>query len=385
MRRRMLLAGVLGAASLWSPLVWAAPGPTPVPPIAAPAAIVVDATTGQTLWAKNPDAERPIASVTKLMTLLLAVRAIERGKARWNDLVPVSLAAYRTEGSQIWLEPGEHLPLRQMLIAIAVGSANDASVAVAEYLAGSTEAFVAAMNREAARLGMTHTHFVNPHGLPAVGHYSTAADLARLGMAAVRYPALLRLTSQWEDRTIRNGRGGTLWLINQNRLLRTFPGTDGLKTGYTQAAGFCLVATAVRDGTRLLVVVLGDPSSRQRFDDATALLTWGFQNYRTVTAIAPGQILGRVTVRRGSASSVTAVPLRPVFLTVLREGSERPTVSVSLPTAIGAPVIAGQQLGWATVRLGGRQVARVPLVAARPVAALSFVRLAWRYFWQLVA
>jgi len=385
MRRRLVLAGVIGAVSLWSPWVWAAPDPTPVPPIAAPAAIVVDATTGQTLWAKNSDAERPIASVTKLMTLLLAVRAIQRGKARWNDMVPVSLAAYRTQGSQIWLEPGEHLPLRQMLTAIAVGSANDASVAVAEYLAGSTEAFVAAMNREAARLGMAHTHFVNPHGLPAVGHYSTAADLARLGMAAVRYPALLRLTSQWEDRTIRNGRGGTLWLINQNRLLRTFPGTDGLKTGYTQAAGFCLVATAVRGGTRLLVVVLGDPSSRQRFEDATTLLTWGFQNFRTVTAIAPGQVLARVAVRRGSVPSVAVVPLRPVFLTVRREGADRPSVTVSLPAVTGAPVAAGQRLGWATVRLGGREMTRVPLVAARGVTALSWARLTWRYFWQLVA
>lgn len=364
---------------------WAAPAPAGPPPIQAAAAIVVDASTGTTLWSRNADAPRPMASVTKLMTLLLAVQAIRLGRVHWHDRVPVSLAAYRTGGSQIWLEPGERLTLRQMLTALAVGSANDAAVAVAEFLSGSTANFVVEMNREAARLGMRGTHFANPHGLPDLAHYSTARDLALLGLAAVRHPALLRLTAQREDRTLRNGRGGTLWLINQNRMLRTFPGTDGLKTGYTRAAGFCLVVTALRGHTRLLAVILGAPTSRQRFVDATALLNWGFSNFRTRLAVSADKILGRVAVRRGRSAWVSAVALHPLYLTVRRDVSTPLTTEIALRPVVAAPVRRGQVLGWVTVAMNGKPVGRVPLIARSGIAAVSWPDLAWRYFWRLVA
>jgi D-alanyl-D-alanine carboxypeptidase (penicillin-binding protein 5/6) len=362
-----------------------AEAPPPPAPVTARAAILVDADTGDVLWAKNPDRPVPIASVTKLMTLVLALQAVHQGKASLNDLVPVSMEAYQTGGAQIWLEPGERLTLKQMLTAIAVGSANDAAVAVAEYLAGSTAAFVSAMNREAARLSMTHTHFANPHGLPAVDHYSTARDLARLAEAAVRVPGLLDLTRQWEDRTIRNGKGGTLWLVNQNRLLRTFPGADGLKTGYTREAQFCLVATARRHDTRLIAVVLGAPTSKDRFQDAALLLSWGFQHFRTVRVIGRGDVVGRVAVLRGDRRWVEAVAAQSLNLTVPRKGGATVTQTLQLAAQAGAPVPAGMPLGRLTVRVGDRVVATVPVVARTGVRGVGVPELVWRYFWRILA
>jgi len=376
----MFVAIVLSC--LAGPAAWAA-APTAPPAIVARAALLIDATTGQVLASEHAHRRLPMASVTKLMTLVLAFRAVDQGRVRLSDWVPVSDEAYRTGGSQIWLEPRERLSLRQMLTAIAVGSANDASVAVAQFLAGSTGAFVAEMNAEAARLGMTDTHFDNPHGLPSVTHYSSAADLARLAQRAVKMPGLLALTSQWQDRTIRNGKGGTLWLINQNRLLRTFAGTDGLKTGYTAAAGFCLVATTVRGGTRLIMVVLGAPSSAARFQDATKWLSWGFAHFRTAQVVRAGQVMGTVRVRRGRFKRVDAVARQSVFDT-LPKSEPVPAVAVQLPQEVAAPVARGQVLGQATVKRAQGDRMGVSLVAARPVAAVGVAELFWQFFRTII-
>lgn len=355
------------------------------PQVSARAAILIDANSGQVLWQRNASQRLPMASVTKLMTLVLAMRAIEQGKASLRDWVPVSHEAYRTKGSQIWLEPGERLTLKQMLTAIAVGSANDAAVAVAEFLGGTTERFVALMNEEAQRLGMTNTHFANPHGLPALEHYSTARDLSLLAERAVKMPKLLAMTSQWQDRTIRNGKGGTLWLVNQNRLLRTYPGTDGLKTGYTSEAGFCLVATAVRGPTRMIAVILGAPSSRARFEDAANLMSWGFAHFTTVPLVKRGDVLGRVKVLRGVHPTVMAVAGRTLTLTMPRGPSQAITQSLTLSFAVGAPVHAGQRLGTLTVRQGTHVLSEVPLVAQNGVRAVTLPELAWQYFWRIIA
>jgi D-alanyl-D-alanine carboxypeptidase (penicillin-binding protein 5/6) len=367
----------------------AAPGTPPAvalkpPAVAARAAILVAARSGQVLAQYNAHRKLPMASVTKLMTLVLAFRAVDRGRVKLSDWVPVTHEAYKTEGSQIWLEPGELLTLRQMLTAIAVGSANDASVAVAQFLAGSTDAFVAEMNREADRLGMSDTHFDNPHGLPSLNHHSSAADLARLAEAAVRLPGLLKLTSQWQDRTIRNGKGGKLWLVNQNRLLRTYPGTDGLKTGYTSAAGFCLVATTLRSHTRLIAVILGAPSSSARFKDATSWLSWGFSHFRTVEAMTRGREFGVVRVHRGRLSRVRVVASRGVWATVPL-GSKDPTITSRIAASVEAPVRADQTLGEAVVKWPDGRVDRVKLVAGRAVPAVGVPELFWRFFRSLVA
>ncbi|MCL8207579.1 MAG: D-alanyl-D-alanine carboxypeptidase [Actinomycetia bacterium] len=365
-----------------------AQGPDPVaggPKVVARAAVLMDAASGEVLWADHPSERLPVASLTKIMTLGIALRAVARGQAALEDEVPVSLEAYRTGGSQIWLEPGERLTLRQMLVAIAVGSANDAAVAVGEYLAGSTDRFVQAMNAEARRLGLTDTRFSNPHGLHAADHYSSALDMARLARWAVGIPGLLDLTRQREDRTIRNGKGGTLWLVNGNRLLRTFPGTDGLKTGYTRQAGYCIVATARRGDTRLIAVVLGAPSSAARFDSATSLLTWGFNHFVTVPVVRAGERLGQVRVWRGTAAHVDAVAARTVAVTVPRGERQALVRELDLPPAFGAPVAAGQPLGRLSVRLGPKTLAAVPVVAARSVPAVALPALIWRYFLRILA
>lgn len=379
-RRGRIIAVLGGCAALaMGPLAGVA-GAAAAPAITARAAILVDGQTGQVLASQHAHRPLPMASVTKLMTLVLAFQAIARGQARLSDWVPVSEDAYRTEGSQIWLEPGERLTLQQMLTAIAVGSANDASVAVAQFLSGSTAAFVARMNREAARLHMSQTHFDNPHGLPSLQHYSTAADLARLAVAAVNTRGLLTVTSAWQNRTIRNGKGGTLWLVNQNRLLRTYPGTDGLKTGYTQAAGFCLVATTLRQGTRLIAVILGAPTSAARFSAATALLSWGFSHFQSVTVVHAAQAMGAVVVHRGQVPQVRAVASRPVVLT-RRRGAGGVRVEVALPRAVEAPVHAGQRLGVAHIATADGVSTDVVLVAAAGVRAVGVPELFWR-FWR---
>jgi D-alanyl-D-alanine carboxypeptidase (penicillin-binding protein 5/6) len=342
--------------------------PAAGPALVAPSAVLMDAASGQTLFGRNARQERPPASMAKLMTLVLAVEALRAGRVRGTDLVSVSDRAYRTGGSQIWLEPGETLPFRQLLVALAVGSANDAAVAVAEHLAGNVDRFVAEMNRKARAIGMTRTTFVNPNGLDEPGRptRTTAEDIARLGVYASRYPELLRLTGTREDRTIRNGRGGTLWLVNHNRLLGRVWGLDGLKTGYTRAAGYCLAATARRDDLRLVAVVMGDPTSRQRFADAQALLEWGFAHYRAAVAARAGQRLATVPVAGGEPPWVPGVAAAPLAFTVPAGGqAARPSLRLSL-RRLSAPLRRGQVIGVATARLGDR-TARVAVVAARAV------------------
>ncbi|MCY0885518.1 MAG: D-alanyl-D-alanine carboxypeptidase [Firmicutes bacterium] len=386
MRRRVmaLAAGVWvwagGLLAGWTPPVRAAEA---APAVTAPSAILVDATTGEVLYARNPDQERPMASVTKLMTLYLAVRAVEQGKVKLSEWVPADEEAYRVGGSQVWLEPGEFLSYDQMLKAVAVGSANDAAYALAKFLSGSVEAFVARMNQEAARLGMRHTHFANPHGLPQAEHYTTARDLAILARAAVRSPLLLHYTAMREDRSIRNGKGGHLWLVNHNRLLRVYPGADGLKTGYTTEAGYCLAATARRGDTRLIAVLLGDPTPKARVEDAVRLLNWGYGHFRTLLVAPAGRVLGEVPVRHGRAGRVAAVAARPLALTVPLTAGGRPAPVVRLAERVTAPVQAGQILGEVRVTLDGR-TATVPLVAARAVASTSPARLTWDYFWRII-
>ncbi len=371
MRKLALILGAALALGLPAP-AWAAPAP---PSVGSPAAVLVEASTGQVLYAKDPEAVRPPASMTKLMTLHLALQAVRQHKVRLGDPVSVSQRAWKTSGSQIWLEPGEAIAFGQLLRAVAIGSANDACVAIAEHLAGSEEAFVAQMNLEAKRLGMTHTHYVNSHGLDAEGHVTTPLDMAKLARAAVQDPGLLALTSQREDRTIRDGKGGHLWLVNTNRLLGQVPGIDGLKTGYTGKAGFCLTATAQREGLRLIAVVMGGASSKARFADVQSLLSYGYANYQAVLLARGGQAVGRVKVLRGTRSSVAATVQHDV--SAVQERLSRPSVKLRpvLKPTVTAPVARGQVVGHAEILLGGQKVGEVPLVASQGVGQQTFSQL----------
>ncbi len=361
--------------------VWAEPAP---PVVVARAAELVDATTGQVLFSNHAEQALPMASVTKLMTLYIAIRAITQHKLSLHAMVPADIEAYRIAGSQIWLRPGEKLSVEQMLRAIAVGSANDAAYALGTYIGGSESQFVAMMNQTAKELGMHHTHFANPHGLPAADHYTTAHDLALLGAAAVKYPLLLQYTSQWQDRSIRNGKGGHLWLINQNRLLRTFAGADGLKTGYTHSAGFCMVASAHRDHTRLIAVILGAPSSKLRFQDASGLLSWGFQNYRTLYIDKPTGLPQVVPVFHGVRPEVRVGLSRPLALTISPGESQRVTWRIEMARHLAAPVRYHQTVGQVVVNIPHRRPVRISVWATQAIRRQHFGEVVWNYFWHIV-
>ena len=333
------------------------------------AAILVDLGTGAVLYEKNADEQRAIASITKVMTLLLTFQALEAGRVQLTDVVPVSEHAYGMGGSQIWLEPGEQLTLEEMLKAICISSANDAAVAVAEYIGGSEDAFVQQMNAEAARLGMTGTHFENACGLDETGHLSTARDVAVMSREMLlRHTEIADYCTIWTDTL----RGGETQLVNTNKLLRSYQGITGLKTGTTGGAGVCISASAERDGLGLVAVILGAPSSKDRFDAARTLLDYGFANYQSLTAELPADAPKTLPVARGAEETVELSYTAPGSFLAAKGDDTQLEVQLALPESVEAPVAAGQQLGTVTVLRGGQTLAEYPVAAANDVAALSF-------------
>ena len=333
------------------------------------AAILVDLGTGAVLYEKNADEQRAIASITKVMTLLLTFQALEAGRVQLTDIVPVSEHAYGMGGSQIWLEPGEQLTLEEMLKAICISSANDAAVAVAEYIGGSEDAFVQQMNAEAARLGMTGTHFENACGLDETGHLSTARDVAVMSREMLlHHTEIADYCTIWTDTL----RGGETQLVNTNKLLRSYQGITGLKTGTTGGAGVCISASAERDGLGLVAVILGAPSSKDRFDAARTLLDYGFANYQSLTAELPADAPKTLPVARGAEETVELSYTAPGSFLAAKGDDAQLEVQLALPESVEAPVAAGQQLGTVTVLRGGQTLAEYPVTAANDVAALSF-------------
>ena len=333
------------------------------------AAILVDLGTGTVLYEKNADEQRAIASITKVMTLLLTFQALEAGRVQLTDIVPVSEHAYGMGGSQIWLEPGEQLTLEEMLKAICISSANDAAVAVAEYIGGSEDAFVQQMNAEAARLGMTGTHFENACGLDETGHLSTARDVAVMSREMLlHHTEIADYCTIWTDTL----RGGETQLVNTNKLLRSYQGITGLKTGTTGGAGVCISASAERDGLGLVAVILGAPSSKDRFDAARTLLDYGFANYQSLTAELPADAPKTLPVARGAEETVELSYTAPGSFLAAKGDDAQLEVRLALPESVEAPVAAGQQLGTVTVLRGGKTLAEYPVTAANDVAALSF-------------
>lgn len=333
------------------------------------AAILVDLGTGTVLYEKNADEQRAIASITKVMTLLLAFQALEAGRVQLTDVVPVSEHAYGMGGSQIWLEPGEQLTLEEMLKAICISSANDAAVAVAEYIDGSEDAFVQQMNAEAARLGMTGTHFENACGLDETGHLSTARDVAVMSREMLlHHTEIADYCTIWTDTL----RGGETQLVNTNKLLRSYQGITGLKTGTTGGAGVCISASAERDGLGLVAVILGAPSSKDRFDAARTLLDYGFANYQSLTAELPADAPKTLPVARGAEEAVELNYTAPGSFLAAKGDDAQLEVRLALPESVEAPVAAGQQLGTVTVLRGGQTLVEYPVAAANDVAALSF-------------
>ena len=333
------------------------------------AAVLIDQGTGTVLYEKNASQRAPIASITKVMTLLLTFEAIHDGRLTLDTPVPVSEHAASMGGSQIWIEPGEHFTLDEMLRAICVSSANDAAVAVAELVGGSEEAFVAQMNAKAAQLGMEDTTFKNACGLDTEGHLSTARDVAVMSRAILNEcPEVLHYSGIWTD-TLRSGE---TMLVNTNKLLRRYEGITGLKTGTTGGAGVCISASASRDGLDLIAVVLGSSSSAERFEAATTLLDYGFSAYEAAPLPDLG---GRPLYLDVTGSIVEDVPLDytalPERLLVPKGGAGTLTARVDLPAVSGAPLERGSQVGSVTILSGEQPVGSWPVRAAADAAVLD--------------
>ena len=342
------------------------------------AAILIDEDSGTVLYEKNADARRPIASITKVMTLLLAFEALEAGKIHLDDFVPVSEHAYHMGGSQIWLEPGEQFTLDEMIKAICVSSANDAAVAVAELVGGSEPAFVERMNARAAELGMEHTTFRNACGLDTEGHLSTARDVAIMSRTILTTcPEVLHYTGIWTD-SLRNGQ---TQLVNTNKLLKRYNGITGLKTGTTGGAGVCITASATRDGLNLIAVVLGAPSSKERFEAATTLLDYGFAAYRAAPVPLPQERPLQLKVK-GSTEETVPLDYAALPQTALlpAESAGQLTVQLELPDTLEAPVTRGQTVGKAQLLCGEAVQGEYPVCAAADAPRMDFdtaLQLLW--------
>ena len=342
--------------------------------VEAEACLLMEKTTGEVLYAVNEHEPLEPASVTKIMTILLVMEAIDSGQLQYGDVVTASAHACSMGGSQIWLKENEQMTVEGMLKAVCVASANDCSVALAEHLAGSEEAFVERMNQRAAELGMEDTVFMNPTGLPAEGHVTSAYDIALMSRELIlNHPDVRRFTTIWMD-TLRNGEFG---LSNTNKLIHSYEGATGLKTGSTDGALYCLSATAERDGMELIAVILKAPTSAQRFAGAQALLNYGFASYGLAEIQTPGD-LAPIPVRLGAEKAVTARLEGETALLAEKEKLGTLETELTMETELSAPVAEGQEVGRLTVTSGGETLAEFPLVADRAVARLTYWQLLQR-------
>lgn len=335
--------------------------------LTSPSAILCEASTGQVIFEKNADERRPVASVNKVMTILLTLEAVDEGRVSLEDQVTVSPRAASMGGSQAFLDAGERYKLSELLKTVIVASANDSAVALAEHLAGTEESFVRLMNTRAEELGLTNTHYANCTGLPAQEHYTTAQDVAKLSAQLDLHPIYYRYSTIWMDEIKHRG-GRVTSLTNTNRLIRFYPGCDGYKTGSTNEARYCVSATAKKEGMRLIAVVLGTPAGQTRFDEARAMLEYGFANVQLVTPIAQGQALDMtVPVRLGGRDEVSVLSGGTCSLLERRGEKNALSLEAALVEKVNAPVYAGDVLGEIRVKRGDEVVAVVPAVAGEDV------------------
>lgn len=335
--------------------------------LTSPSAILCEASTGQVIFEKNADERRPVASVNKVMTILLTLEAVDEGRVSLEDQVTVSPRAASMGGSQAFLDAGERYKLSELLKTVIVASANDSAVALAEHLAGTEESFVRLMNTRAEELGLTNTHYANCTGLPAQEHYTTARDVAKLSAQLDLHPIYYRYSTIWMDEIKHRG-GRVTSLTNTNRLIRFYPGCDGYKTGSTNEARYCVSATAKKEGMRLIAVVLGTPAGQTRFDEARAMLEYGFANVQLVTPLAQGQALDMtVPVRLGGRDEVSVLSGGTCSLLERRGEKNALSLEAALVEKVNAPVYAGDVLGEIRVKRGDEVVAVVPAVAGEDV------------------
>ena len=342
-----------------------------IPGLSAKSVILMESSTGKVIYENNADVPLPPASITKVMTLLLIMEDVESGKIGYGDMVTASERAKSMGGSTIYLDSGERMSIHDLLKGIVVASANDACVAVAEHLEGTVEAFVERMNKRASELGMTNSFFVNTNGLPAEGHKMSAHDIAIASNELLKHKDIINFTTIWTDSL----RDGEFSLANTNKLIRFYEGANGLKTGSTDEAGCCISASAQRGGMQLIAVVLGAPTSKDRFSDAKALLDYGFSNYYLWYGPDIETSLGKVAVKKGDAEKVSIIPENNMYALLRRADSGKEEIVTEISEFVTAPVAKGQIVGKARCMVNGEVVSETNLVAAEEVGRIGFFAL----------
>ncbi|MBZ2173773.1 D-alanyl-D-alanine carboxypeptidase [Schnuerera sp. xch1] len=336
--------------------------------IDAKSAILVDYYTGEVIYEQNSDEALPPASITKIMTLLLGMEALESGKISLSDEVRISARAASMGGSQLWLEEGEMQTVENLFKAITIRSANDASVALAEHIAGSEEVFVKMMNEKAKELGMTNTNFMNASGLPHEKHYTSAYDVALMSIELLKHKNIHELlTTYMDEMLVGKKKDKVQSLVNTNRLIKEYNGTTGIKTGSTNEAGFCLSASAKRDNLQLISVVLGSETSKIRFEESMKLLDYGFANYDSIAIGRKGDVIDRVLVYKGDAQYTEAVLERDSFLLLPKGSTGNVTKEIVLPDFIESPIEEGEEIGQLIIKVDGKEMDRVKLVSIKRV------------------
>lgn len=350
---------------------------TSISELKAKSAVLMDAASGQILYENNSNEKLPIASVTKVMSMLLIMEAIDSGKIGLKDTVTASEYASGMGGSQAYIEPGEQYSVHDALKAIALHSSNDVTVSMAELVAGSEEGFVVQMNEKAADLGMKNTMFRDCTGLTDEGHYSSAMDIAIMSRELItKHPKILEYTSIYTD----SFRNGEFDLTNTNRLVKFYNGCDGLKTGFTRAAGFCLSATASRNNMRLISVVLAEPDSNTRFAETRKLLDYGFANYESVDVNKKGELVSEIMVKKGINSKAAGIIGKDVTVLLPRGQKTKIVRQIALDENIKAPVKAGQKVGEIIYKIDENEISRVDIVSDRDIDKTSTMNLFGRMF-----
>ncbi|HEX2939056.1 MAG TPA: D-alanyl-D-alanine carboxypeptidase family protein, partial [Ruminiclostridium sp.] len=345
----------------------AAQTPANGPTLAAKSAILVEQSTGRVLYENNAHEKLPPASITKIMTELLTLEAIEDGKLKWDEKLTCSEHAASMGGSDIWLEPNEQMTVKDLFKAMAIGSANDAAVVFAEKIGGSEQGFVSLMNQKAKQLGMNDTHFVNANGLDADGHETSAYDVMLMSRELLKHKQIFDFCTVWMDSL----RGGKTQLVNTNKLIRTYNGINGLKTGSTGNAGYCVSASAIRDGMQLIAVTMGSDNSKDRFTSASNLLDYGFGGWSLVKAKLSNTKYN-VKVIGGEKSSVSATISNAPDVLVAKGKEKSVTQKVSIVSDVAAPVEKGQVLGQVTLWADGKNIGTVAIKADTSVSKMSF-------------
>lgn len=369
---RKFIVVLLMVSMLIIPVTSFAEGEKPGVSVSTKAAALVDAESGRMLYEYNGNKKLPIASITKVMTLLLSYEAIENGVLSLDEKITASETAAGMGGSQAFIDAGYNYSVEDLIKSVIIASANDAAVLLAERISGSEEAFVNKMNKRASELGMEDTTFKNCTGLPSEGHLSSARDVAKMSCELLKHDEYFKWGTIWMDKLVHEKDGRFTELVNTNKLIRSLNGCDGLKTGYTSEAGFCVTTTAKRNGMRLISVVLGSSSSKERFNDSAKLINYGFANYENKKIVLKGEVYSTLKINNGREKECELIALDDIYLCVKNDGSEVVETALSVPENIYAPVLQGQKIGEIIISLNGKEVVKNALVSKNEYKKAGF-------------